>query len=270
MTWADFIVRGTLVLAAGFASSYAFGRSSAALRHFVWTAAFVALLALPVGLGLGPKIVLDAWPATPAARTTVAPVALAPSPVVAGSAREAQQGMGWASVLGGLYLGGLLLVAARFVAGVVRTARMVRRARPAVYAQAVADMVRRTLGIGRVVRTLESSTAAVPMTWGTLRPVVLLPEEARHWSSERLHAVVLHELIHVRRHDLLAQLAAQAACWPPTVVTTRSMERKPATWVPPTAPPPMDSASAPPNVFPVPIAATKRWTVSSARSATTA
>ena len=30
--------------------------------------------------------------------------------------------------------------------------------------------------------------------------------------GERLHAVLLHELIHVRRHDLLAQLAAQAAC----------------------------------------------------------
>ena len=72
--------------------------------------------------------------------------------------------------------------------------------------------MRRTLGIGRNVRALESSRATVPMTWGTLRPVVLLPEEARHWPAARLHAVMLHELVHVRRCDLLAQMAAQAAC----------------------------------------------------------
>ena len=212
MTWAGFIVRGTLLLAAGFAASFAFGRASAALRHFVWTAAFVALLALPVVFGLGPKIALEAGPAAPAARTTVAAVSPAPSPVVAGRAREARRGTDWASVLGGLYIGGFLLVAARFLAGAVRTSRMVRQARPAAYAQAVADAVRRTLGIDRGVRTLESPVAAVPMTWGALRPVVLLPEDARHWPAERLHAVVLHELIHVRRHDLLAQVAAQAAC----------------------------------------------------------
>ena len=29
---------------------------------------------------------------------------------------------------------------------------------------------------------------------------------------ERLHAVLLHELIHIRRHDLAAQVAAQAVC----------------------------------------------------------
>jgi hypothetical protein len=39
MRWADFVVLGTLVLAVGFA---------AALRHLIWTAAFVGLLALPV------------------------------------------------------------------------------------------------------------------------------------------------------------------------------------------------------------------------------
>ena len=103
-------------------------------------------------------------------------------------------------------------MAVRFLAGAVRTARMVRQARPAAYAQALADTVRRELGIGRPVRALESPGAAVPMTWGTQRPVVLLPEAARHWPAERLHAVVLHELVHVRRHDLLAQIAAQAAC----------------------------------------------------------
>jgi hypothetical protein len=56
MTWADFVVRGTLVLAVGFAASYAFGRASAAVRHLIWTVAFVALLALPVALRLGPRL----------------------------------------------------------------------------------------------------------------------------------------------------------------------------------------------------------------------
>ena len=215
MTWADFIVRGTLVLAAGFAASFAFGRASAALRHFFWTVAFVGLLALPVVFGLGPKIVLNTWPAAMAARPvhdTVTTLTPAHAQAAAGRTLPDGRGSDWGMAALALYIGGLLLVAARFVAGAVRTARMVRLARPAAYAQAVADMVRRSLGIGRGVRTLESSGAAVPMTWGMLRPVVLLPEEARHWSGERLHAVVLHELIHVRRHDLLAQLAAQAAC----------------------------------------------------------
>jgi TonB family protein len=117
-----------------------------------------------------------------------------------------------AGVLSMLYLAGLLLVAARFLAGAVRTARIIRQARPAPHAQGLADNLRRTLGIGRAVHILESPAAAVPMTWGTRRPVVLLPEAARQWPAGRLHAVVLHELVHVRRHDLLAQVAAQAAC----------------------------------------------------------
>ena len=58
MTWADFVVRGTLVLAAGFAASFALGRASAALRHLIWTAAFGALLVLPVALRLAPKVAI--------------------------------------------------------------------------------------------------------------------------------------------------------------------------------------------------------------------
>ena len=100
MTWADFIVRGTLVLAAGFAASYAFGRASAALRHLVWTAVFVALLALPLAMSVAPKIVLDAWPATPAGSESVNAVAPAHTPAEAARAIQTRSGQPLANARG--------------------------------------------------------------------------------------------------------------------------------------------------------------------------
>ena len=52
----------------------------------------------------------------------------------------------------------------------------------------------------------------MPMTWGTFRPRILLPEAAEDWSREQLDTVLLHELAHIRRADCLAQCISQLAC----------------------------------------------------------
>jgi len=76
-------------------------------------------------------------------------------------------------------------------------------------------------GIRRTVELRTSGECRVAMTWGTLRPVVMLPAEALVWPDERLALVLRHELAHVRRGDCLARFFSQLACafhWPNPLV----------------------------------------------------
>jgi hypothetical protein len=52
----------------------------------------------------------------------------------------------------------------------------------------------------------------VPVTWGAVRPVILLPSHSASWSEECLHVALLHETAHVRRLDWMTQIASRGAC----------------------------------------------------------
>lgn len=51
------------------------------------------------------------------------------------------------------------------------------------------------------VRYLESLTT--PLTWGTFRPVILLPMASKNWPEARQVAARLHEQAHIQRCDWL-------------------------------------------------------------------
>ncbi|HUY89990.1 MAG TPA: M56 family metallopeptidase [Pirellulales bacterium] len=74
------------------------------------------------------------------------------------------------------------------------------------------DELRRQLAVRRNVQLRQSEAALAPLTWGALRPVLLLPFEAGAWPDERRRLVLLHELAHVGRWDWLTQLVAHVAC----------------------------------------------------------
>jgi beta-lactamase regulating signal transducer with metallopeptidase domain/HEAT repeat protein len=59
---------------------------------------------------------------------------------------------------------------------------------------------------------LRSPSIGIPLTYGLLRPRVLLPATAADWPAERRRSVLLHELAHVQRHDCLTQALGQLAC----------------------------------------------------------
>jgi hypothetical protein len=57
---------------------------------------------------------------------------------------------------------------------------------------ALAGELRRSYGIARPVRLLESHQSSLLVTWGWRRPTVLLPVAARRWSDDRVRAVLAH------------------------------------------------------------------------------
>ncbi len=109
---------------------------------------------------------------------------------------------------------GVVALLSRLALGTWHVRRLVHRAEPAAkgLAASILSELSTRLGVARPVTLMISSGVDSPVTWGWLRPVILLPASATAWAPERLRVVLLHELIHVRRlHWPLQILAALAS-----------------------------------------------------------
>ena len=183
-----------LALAAGVASLMK--RQSAAVRHTVWTAGLIGAMAIPLA-----TLTLPSWQASFA------------DPVIAllqkttdsvGLLRQAAIGIWIAGAAAGILL---LVYSAGRLAWVAIGAEPIEDARWA----ALADEVRRNLGIRRPVRLLQNQSVPFLGTWGIVVPRVLLPRDAESWPDDRIRMVLAHELAHIQRHDWVVQVLADAA-----------------------------------------------------------
>ena len=68
------------------------------------------------------------------------------------------------------------------------------------------------IGLDDAPRLLQSEEAKMPFACGIAKPTIVLPAESEHWTLDRRRAVLLHELAHVRRHDLLGHTLGRLAC----------------------------------------------------------
>jgi beta-lactamase regulating signal transducer with metallopeptidase domain len=72
--------------------------------------------------------------------------------------------------------------------------------------------MRATGATKRRVTLLESHDAAMPMTWGVISPVLLIPSSTEEWPEWKCRDILLHELAHIERFDCLTQMVARLAC----------------------------------------------------------
>ncbi len=222
MTLISVLLRATaLAGAVGLVHGASARHMSAALRHFVWTLAVLALLLLPVLSFTLPGWTLVELPAppTPDAITVVEsqPVSAAVvgvSPINGNKARPESSPVPWLVVLPVFYAAVTIFLLARLLVERRSLQRLAGRA-PAVHDPEWARLLAECaglMGIRRTCRLLRSPDETMPMTFGILQPTILIPAVADRWSPSRRRAVLLHELAHVARWDCLTQMLAAVAC----------------------------------------------------------
>jgi beta-lactamase regulating signal transducer with metallopeptidase domain len=189
----------TLPIAAAAVAAFALRRAGAEARLLALRAACLALLLAFIGRQLPLhwiEWVLPSPLATPL-------VALGRVQVTSGAPHAGATGIpnsvsAIVSVLFFVYLAGVCITLVPMLAGSWRVRSAARRAR--------------TLHtIGRV-RVMISDDATVPMTWGFLRPVIVLPASALSWPAEQQRMTVLHELSHVRAGDWTMGVLTRLTC----------------------------------------------------------
>ncbi len=241
----DAAIRSSLVLLLAAGVVGLLRKRSAAWRGGVWASAIVLTLLIPLFSALLPSWRVDVLPKTTlpskmqqpvAANPAPAPVWQAPrpagtAPLPAGPTRDAGPSIAaseepsppaiisaaselpastWVLIVWGLGAAGVLLP---LLIGTVGIRRIACKARHITDADTLAlkDRLCAEMAIRPPVLLLESERSLIPVTWGLLWPVVLLPRQVRHWPAERLRMVLLHELAHVRRKDCFVQLLVQLA-----------------------------------------------------------
>ena len=68
------------------------------------------------------------------------------------------------------------------------------------------------MGLEEAPRLLLSTDVRMPFACGLTSPTIVLPVSSGEWSASRRRAVLLHELAHVRRNDLVGHTLARLVC----------------------------------------------------------
>jgi len=214
-------VKATVLLVIATAVHQVAAAARASIRHALLASAFGALLLLPAVSLLSPRIAI----AMPVDRDmevlslarlpysgfdAASPAAKAPS--AAADGRRASAPVSLATVLIACWAIGSAACLAPLLLGLAELGRVRSAGRR--WGRG-APLVRELLAASRVRRRVDvllHDGAAVPMTCGSVRPVILLPAAVDAWATHEVEHALVHELEHVRRADWLVSVAARAVC----------------------------------------------------------
>jgi beta-lactamase regulating signal transducer with metallopeptidase domain len=236
----DALLKSLVVLVFGGGLCVAWRRASAASRHLIWFLAVASLPFLPLLSSVLPSWNKPLWSVStdlisgnqvslalelaPFARSAASRPEAGPIRADVANAADNQSSRSqlfaarfsksWLPLGFTVWAGGMMLTLGYLIIGQFQVGKMSRAARRLAGGDwtRLLNEAREILGLQRPVILLQSPDNVMPLTWGWLRPVVLLPAEAAQWPEERRRIVLLHELAHIKRWDGLTQLVARIVC----------------------------------------------------------
>jgi TonB family protein len=214
---ADVSIRSLCLAFIVFAVIQSVRTRSAAARHAILSVVLGAMLVLPVLAPLVPpiavkiasRVFLPASASQPGgarahARSSSSARAVAPTPRSPVPPR-------WPAILAALYLTAALGFLARLLIGFRQSRRLLLRSET-VRDERALFVLQDLAGAHSIPwplpRLCASPAVAVPLTVGAKEPAILLPSDWQTWDDWKLHAVLAHELAHIRRGDWLVTVAA--------------------------------------------------------------
>jgi TonB family protein len=209
---AALVLRSSLVLGIGLIALWAARKQPASLRHLIMVVALFLAASQPIM-----SRVVPAWHVT---RLSNAPAPLQRA-ASAGTdisftidslppASRAPRSIDWPRVVFNIWAVGVVISIAVLLAAAGWLLFLGARSSEAgeAWQQAAADL-RTRLRIRYPIRIAITPHPALLVTWGAIRPVILLPADAAEWTPERIELVLAHEMAHLIRRDWLIQLAAE-------------------------------------------------------------
>ena len=231
------LAKATLILLLALGITVAMQRTSAGARHLVWLVTLGTLLIVPAIAAWTPlrleilpastRVVAPhvSQPAASARPTGSAPVAnetsIGASSSPANTVTPERSGiverissMSAFTAIVTIWSAVVLILCAYLAWGALTVRRIVRNAQPLDSPDWLTPLyeVADRLSLDESPRLLASDEAKMPFACGILRPTIVLPADCRNWNLDRRRAVLLHELAHVRRHDLIGHTLGRIAC----------------------------------------------------------
>jgi beta-lactamase regulating signal transducer with metallopeptidase domain/HEAT repeat protein len=229
------LAKTTLILLCALAITVAMYRSSAGARHLVWLVTLGTLLLVPAMAAWAPPLRLEILPSVVQVASPAAPVAATDSKTlhsdvaapVASDSRTIEPNSGSGAVDGvtlsrfsgisiffAIWAAIAFAIAMWLAYGALTVRRIVRNAQPLDTQDWLTPLweVADRLELEEPPRLLGSDEAKMPFACGFTRPTIVLPSECEQWSEDRRRAVLLHELAHVKRRDLIGHTLGRLAC----------------------------------------------------------
>jgi beta-lactamase regulating signal transducer with metallopeptidase domain len=211
---------GTLPLTVIAVAALALRHMPAGTRILIWRTAVMVLLIVYVGQLLPHGWLTGVVPSTLAAPLValgrmqlVAGPMTAPDSVISPAAPVSNYGVVMVIALLVVYWLGVATVLG-FLIRAARTAHLTTLNAERILDDGQLALLAECMTLSRVRRRIRlvSGDVVVPVTSGLVRPVIVLPREARWWDATRLRAVLLHELAHVKAADALFVFLARVSC----------------------------------------------------------